>query len=38
MTPIASLNVPHFKQDQVGSCKAACVPARLHWHVAMVFC
>src|SRR6266571_6216989 len=25
MTPIASLRVPHFKQEQGGSCTAACV-------------
>ena len=25
MTPIASLNVPHFRQEQGASCTAACV-------------
>jgi ABC-type bacteriocin/lantibiotic exporter with double-glycine peptidase domain len=25
MTPIASLNVPHFRQEQAASCTAACV-------------
>ena|SRR5882672_5145294 len=32
MTPIASLNVPHFKQEQAGSCTAACVRMVLAYH------
>jgi ABC-type bacteriocin/lantibiotic exporter with double-glycine peptidase domain len=32
MTPIASLNVPHFKQEQGGSCTAACVRMVLAHH------
>jgi ABC-type bacteriocin/lantibiotic exporter with double-glycine peptidase domain len=32
MTPIASLNVPHFKQEQGGSCTAACVRMVLAYH------
>ncbi len=32
MTPIASLNVPHFKQEQGSSCTAACVRMVLAYH------
>jgi ABC-type bacteriocin/lantibiotic exporter with double-glycine peptidase domain len=32
MTPIASLNVPHFKQEQGNSCAAACVRMVLAHH------
>ncbi len=32
MTPIASLNVPHFKQEQGSSCTAACVRMALAYH------
>jgi hypothetical protein len=32
MTRIASLNVPHFKQEQGGSCTAACVRMVLAYH------
>src|SRR5262245_49975859 len=32
MTPIASLNVPHYKQEQGASCTAACVRMVLAFH------